>query len=209
MARGGVRQAGLGTVTRDGVTQVTYFGSPLYTFVGDSAAGQFHGQDVAAFMGEFWLVSPSGRPDPGTATVQTEVSPNGIVLAAPTPGGTWRSLYQLTFDPPRTSTCTGACTAVWPPLLTTRPPRAAPGTSRRLLGVLRRPGGSLQVTYAGHPLYRFAYDLAAGAASGLTNGEDLLDPIQDGAWYTISTGGAGITAFGDTFTVVTVAGALG
>lgn len=185
----GVRRAGLGTVTRDGVKQVTYFGQPLYTFVGDTTAGQVNGENVAAFKGVFWLVSPDGRPDPGAATVQTEVSPNGVVLAGATAGGTWRSLYRLTFDPPRSTTCTGACTAIWPPLLTSRAPRPGTGVRRSLLGVLRRPGGSLQVTYAGHPLYRFAFDLGAGAASGLTNGEDLLDSVQDGAWYTVSPQG--------------------
>lgn len=186
----GVRGKELGTVTRDGVTQVTYAGHPLYMFVGDTAPGQFNGEDVAAFKGVFWLVSPDGRPDAGVATVQTEVSPNGVVLAAQTAGGTHRSLYLLTLDPPSHTTCTGDCTAVWPPLLTSRRPRAGIGVNKHLLGVLRRPDGTLQVTYDHHPVYMFAFDLGTMAPSGLTNGEDFADSVQHGIWYTVSPRGA-------------------
>jgi predicted lipoprotein with Yx(FWY)xxD motif len=44
-AGAGVEAALLGTMTRsDGTTQVTYDGKPLYTFVGDNAAGDVNGQ---------------------------------------------------------------------------------------------------------------------------------------------------------------------
>ncbi len=185
VGRHGVRQAGLGTVTRNGVDQVTYYGHPLYTFVKDTAPGQENGENVAAFKGLFWLVSPGGRPDAGRATVDTYVSPNGIVLTAPTAGGAQRSLYLLTYDPRRTSTCTGPCTAIWPPLLTTARPVAGTGAERRLLGTVRRSDGTRQVTYRGQPLYLFAFDLGAGAPPGLTTGEGFLDNMAHGAWYNV------------------------
>jgi len=50
---------------------------------------------------------------------------------------------------------------------------------------VRRPDGSLQVSYRGRPLYHFAFDLGAGAASGLTNGEYLIDAAASGVWYTV------------------------
>lgn len=187
VARRGVRQGALGTVTRDGVTQVTYHGRPLYTFVKDTA---YHpvGEDVTAFKGVFWLDSPTGAPDAGQAKVGLQVSPAGTVLSTPTANGT-RSVYQLTFDPNRDTTCISSCTAIWPPLLSTRRPIAMAGTDQHLLGLIRRPDGARQVTYKGRPLYMFAFDLAPGAPSGLTNGEDFADNLAHGMWYTMSPQG--------------------
>jgi predicted lipoprotein with Yx(FWY)xxD motif len=185
----GVRQRGLGTVTRNGVKQVTYFGQPLYRFIKDTAARQMNGEDVAAFSGTWYLDTPSGRPAVGRATVQTQASPNGVILSAPT-AGAFHSLYTLTADAPRMTTCVGPCAAAWPPLLTSRHAKAAHGARRALTGTIRRPDGTFQVTYRGRPVYFFAFDLGAGAPSGLTNGEDLIDPQAFGNWYNLHTSGA-------------------
>ncbi len=183
VAKNGVQQSGLGTVTRNGLKQVTYFGHPLYRFILDKAAGQMNGEDVAAFDGTWYLDAPSGLAAVGVPTVRTEVSGNGIVLSTPTASG-GRSLYTLSFDPKGKTTCTGPCSGVWPPLLTSGHVLAGPGVQRAGLGTVRRPDGSLQVSYHGHPLYLFAFDLGAGAASGLTNGQYLIDPHASGVWYT-------------------------
>jgi predicted lipoprotein with Yx(FWY)xxD motif len=188
VARGGVRQAGLGTVTRNHVKQVTYFGHPLYRFVGDAAAGQKNGQNFAAFDGMWYLDETSGRPAIGVSTVQTERSANGVVLASPTATGR-RTLYTLSFDGRNKTTCTGPCSGLWPPLLTSGRATAGPGVSRAAIGTIRRPDGSLQVTYHGHPVYMFAFDLGAGAAPGLTNGEYLIDAAAFGVWYTVLPNG--------------------
>jgi predicted lipoprotein with Yx(FWY)xxD motif len=51
----------LGTITRsDGSTQATYNGHPLYTFKGDSAAGQVNGNGVNGFGGLWYAVTASG-----------------------------------------------------------------------------------------------------------------------------------------------------
>ena len=188
MARGGVSQAGLGTVTRNHVRQVTYFGHPLYRFIGDGAAGQKNGQNFPAFNGMWYLDATSGHPAIGVAGVQTERSRNGTVLSSLTALGR-RTLYTLSFDGPNMTTCNGACSALWPPLLTSGRAIAGRGVSQRAIGTLRRPDGSLQVTYHGHPVYRFAFDLGAGAASGLTNGEYLIDAAASGIWYTVTPRG--------------------
>jgi predicted lipoprotein with Yx(FWY)xxD motif len=191
VAKNGVRQRELRTVTRDGVTQVTYFGKPLYGFIADKAANDVNGEDVSAFDGNWYLDHTDGLPAVETPTVSTEVSPNGIVLASSTASGT-RSLYLLTADTPGTSACgtAGGCVALWPPLLTNHRATAGTGTDRHLIGAIRRSDGTFQVTYAGHPLYFFALDLAAGAAAGETNGEHLLDPTPvDGVWYTLLPNG--------------------
>jgi predicted lipoprotein with Yx(FWY)xxD motif len=188
IARGGVRQAGLGTVTRNHVKQVTYFGRPLYGFSGDGAAGQKNGENVPQFNGMWYLDATSGHPAVGQASVRTEPSRIGIVLSAPTAQGR-RTLYTLSFDGPNTTTCTGPCAAFWPPLLTSRRAMAGRGVSQRLIGTLRRPDGSLQVTYRGHPVYRFSFDLGFLAPAGLTRGEYLIDPAASGVWYTVTPRG--------------------
>ena len=185
VAKNGVHQAGLGTVTRNGLTQVTYFGKPLYRFIQDTAPGQMNGEDVAAFKGMWYLDARSGRPAVIVPTVQTEVSRVGIVLSTPTAFSTFRSLYLLSFDTQHMSTCTGVCAAIWPPLLTSRTAHAGVGVSRDGFGTLRRPDGTHQVTFKGHPLYFFAFDLDAFAPSGLTNGEYLIDTPANGVWYTV------------------------
>jgi len=191
VAEHGVRQSDLGTVTRNGVTQVTYFGKPLYGFVADKAANDVNGEDVSAFDGNWYLDHTDGRPAVETPTISTEISPNGIVLSSATASGT-RSLYLLTSDTPRASACgtAGGCVALWPPLLTKHRAIAGTGTDHRLIGTILRTDGTYQVTYAGHPLYFFALDLAAGATAGETNGEHLLDPTPvDGIWYTLLPNG--------------------
>jgi predicted lipoprotein with Yx(FWY)xxD motif len=58
----GVTASKLGTTARsDGKTQVTYNGHPLYTFVGDSKAGDVAGQGLNDFGSTWWVVSPAGN----------------------------------------------------------------------------------------------------------------------------------------------------
>ena len=58
----GATSSMLGTTTRDdGSTQVTYNGHPLYTFVGDTSAGQATGQGINAFGGLWYVVTTAGN----------------------------------------------------------------------------------------------------------------------------------------------------
>lgn len=51
----------LGTTTRrDGTTQVTYGGHPLYYFLADKKPGDVSGQGVNGFGAPWYVVSPSG-----------------------------------------------------------------------------------------------------------------------------------------------------
>jgi predicted lipoprotein with Yx(FWY)xxD motif len=69
------------------------------------------------------------------------------------------ALYLFTHDRSKDSTCYGACAAAWPPyVVAERPACAAREARARLLGSVRRRGGRLQVTYAGHPLYHYVGD---------------------------------------------------
>jgi len=61
-AGGGVTGARLGTIRRaDGRLQVTYFGRPLYYYVGDRKPGQILCQNVTEFGGVWRVVRPTGR----------------------------------------------------------------------------------------------------------------------------------------------------
>jgi predicted lipoprotein with Yx(FWY)xxD motif len=61
VAKGAVQASMLGTVKRGSGTQVTYGRHPLYTFSGDSRAGQVNGEGLK-LNGKFWYaVSPSGK----------------------------------------------------------------------------------------------------------------------------------------------------
>lgn len=46
---------------KDGSTQVTYNGWPLYYFAKDQAPGDTQGQDVEGFGAEWYLISPQGQ----------------------------------------------------------------------------------------------------------------------------------------------------
>jgi predicted lipoprotein with Yx(FWY)xxD motif len=59
---GGARKSLLGTTKRrDGKTQVTYNGHPLYHYVGDAAPGDTNGQGVSAYGARWYAVASSGR----------------------------------------------------------------------------------------------------------------------------------------------------
>jgi predicted lipoprotein with Yx(FWY)xxD motif len=103
------------------------------------------------------------------------------------------TLYLFEQDTGSSSTCTGACAGTWPALATGGAPSAGAGVDAALLGTTTRDDGSTQVTYAGHPLYLYAGDAAAGE----TNGEDV-----GGVWYAVTQTGTaaepGAKAAGDT-----------
>jgi len=80
--------------------------------------------------------------------------------------GSGRSLYEFASDSKGKSTCTGTCLTYWPALAASGTPTAGTGATASLLATFIRGDGTSQVSYAGHPLYYFAQDQAAGATSG-------------------------------------------
>ncbi len=73
---------GFGTIKRaDGKTQATYDGHPLYTYAGDTSAGQVNGNDLKASGGLWWAVTPSGaelgRPAPAASSSSSGGSGGG------------------------------------------------------------------------------------------------------------------------------------
>jgi predicted lipoprotein with Yx(FWY)xxD motif len=81
-------------------------------------------------------------------------------------GSNGHTLYLFQADKNGTSACSGACAAAWPPDTVTGAPKAGSGVNQALLGTIKRPDGTTQITYNGHPLYYFSADTTSGAAHG-------------------------------------------
>ena len=61
-AQGAADRGMLGTTQRkDGTTQVTYNGWPLYTYAGDQAPGEANGNDIDQFGAEWYALQPNGQ----------------------------------------------------------------------------------------------------------------------------------------------------
>lgn len=97
--------------------------------------------------------------------------------------GGGHTLYDFHKDRGATSACYEACAAAWPPLLTDGRPEAEKHASASKLGTTRRNDGTVQVTYAGHPLYTYAADTKPGQANG--NDVDQFG----GEWYALTPQG--------------------
>jgi predicted lipoprotein with Yx(FWY)xxD motif len=98
------------------------------------------------------------------------------------------ALYVFSADRGTTSTCYGACQTAWPPMLTKGAPRVS-GLNASLVGTTKRKNGSLQVTYAGHPLYYW---------SGDTSHTIMCQHVKlhGGYWYVVDPNGTANMAKG-------------
>ncbi|HET7053959.1 MAG TPA: hypothetical protein VFI09_08605 [Solirubrobacterales bacterium] len=76
------------------------------------------------------------------------------------------TLYDFHKDKGTKSACYGACANAWPPLTTSGAAKAMKGAEASKLGTTKRSDGTVQVTYAGHPLYTFVEDAKPGEAKG-------------------------------------------
>ena len=97
------------------------------------------------------------------------------------------TLYLFKADKRGKSACYGQCATYWPPLLKKGALTAGTGLKAKLLGTTKRKNGTRQVTYAGHPLYRFKLDKHAGEVEG--QGQDFFG----GKWYVLSAAGRTVT----------------
>jgi predicted lipoprotein with Yx(FWY)xxD motif len=126
-------------------------------------------------------VPPTTDP---SLTLTVQRSPVGPILA--TGGGA--TLYDFAPDTPTHSACLDdGCTFQWPPLLMQGPARVGRGVDPSLVGTLRRPNGSTQLSYGGHPLYTYANDGTAGVVLG--QGIDQ----NGGLWYVLDPAGKQVT----------------
>ena len=121
----------------------------------------------------------SSSSSSSAVTVKTASSPLGTILV----DQDGKTLYLFEADSMDKSNCSGGCLALWPAVMADGKATAGNGVSAGMIGTAT---GSSQVTYAGHPLYWFSGDTAAGD----TNGEGLTD--FGGAWYAVSPAGKAV-----------------
>ncbi len=136
--------------------------------------------------GSAWAFSAAATAAPTahaarSATVRLAHTSAGTILVT----GSGFTLYEFTADKRDRDHClkVSGCTSVWPPLTVSGHPTAGTGASRSRLGTIRIGHGRHQVTYAGHPLYRYTGDRARGDTSYIGAKE------FGGSWYGLTASG--------------------
>jgi predicted lipoprotein with Yx(FWY)xxD motif len=176
----GIDASKLGTITRkDGTTQITYNGHPLYYWSKDTKAGDVTGQGI----GDIWFaLNPSGSLITTGVTPAVKLGKNDT-LGSYLTDGNGNSLYIFLMDTSNKSACSDACAANWPPLYGSAKP--ADGLDAAKFGTLMRPDGTMQVTFNGHPLYLWSKDAKPGDVTG--------QGIKN-VWYVVSPLGEAVKA---------------
>lgn len=133
---------------------------------------------LAAAAGAGWASRQSPPGQPVSRTVLRTARIGGVTVLTDARGFT---VYWFAPDTATTSKCTGGCARKWPPL--TGLVTAGPGITGHL-GTITRPGGTVQATYNGHPLYTASVDTRPGQAKG----NDL--DASGGIWHEVRISGA-------------------
>jgi predicted lipoprotein with Yx(FWY)xxD motif len=161
-------------------------------YYGTSLKGKSAGLLIAPVVVALAIAGCGGGGSAKTPSPKTAASSSPTLrLAGLEPGkalvdAQGRTLYLFEADKGDKSTCNGACASLWPPATVTGKTTAGPGLSANEIGTTKRSDGERQLTYNGHPLYRYAADTKPGEANG-----QGLD--QFGAeWYVLNARGSKI-----------------
>jgi predicted lipoprotein with Yx(FWY)xxD motif len=128
----------------------------------DSTSGGAYGGKGGSASETAAAQSPPGA-ESGVAVLTVAGAPGVGPVLVDAKGFT---VYDFHKDKGTTSSCYAACAGVWPPVLTEGAATAGEGATASKLGTTKRKDGSVQVTYAGHPLYTYAADKKPGEANG-------------------------------------------
>ena len=133
--------------------------------------------------------SPTAASQPAatqasSSSALVKTASNGTLKATVLVNAQGMTLYHLSGEEGGKFICTSsACVQVWHPLTVTT---ASTPTGSVALATVKRPDGSVQVTYKGEPLYTFAQDTAPGQA----NGQGIKDV---GTWSAVVLEAGGAT----------------
>jgi predicted lipoprotein with Yx(FWY)xxD motif len=115
----------------------------------------------------------------GSDTTVSARTVNGASVLVDSAG---KALYAPAQEKGGKIMCTGSCTSIWMPLTIASGKPTGPGN----LGTVKRPGGKLQVTAGGRPLYTFAQD-QTGTVNG--NGANDMFGGRSFTWHVITSKG--------------------
>jgi predicted lipoprotein with Yx(FWY)xxD motif len=142
-------------------------------------------ESTAAAAAPATTTSAPATASAGGAALTAMSTSLGTVLVA---GPKHLTVYLFEGDKGTTSTCSGACASIWPPVSapSSGTPKVEGGLNASLLGTTTRSDGSKQLTYAGHPLYYYAADHEQGQTTG--QGLDTFGAH----WYVLGSTGSAI-----------------
>ena len=117
----------------------------------------------------------TGSRSSSAVLVKSAANPLGTILV----DSQGMTLYHLSGEQNSKFICTStACVGIWHPLIA--PSSGTPSGEVSSLGTVKRPDGTMQVTYKGTPLYTFTGD----QKSGETKGQGIKDV---GTWSAVTT----------------------
>jgi len=165
-------------------------GRPRLTWIG-VAAGRLeaHGRSLGGERRQ----PAGGCGGGGNSTTTGAAGGNAALRVAQTDVGKvlvdaqGRTLYLFEKDAGGMSSCFGECANDWPPARATRNPTVGGGLTAAKAAATARSDGKPELTYNGHPLYRFEGDHKPGDTTGQN-----VDAFG-GEWYAVSPTGDEVT----------------
>jgi predicted lipoprotein with Yx(FWY)xxD motif len=149
---------------------------------GDSSTTQGSSTTATTAYNRYGNSGTTSSTPATTGTSAAVVSSATTRLGATLVDTAGHTLYEYQPDPTGSSTCTGGCATLWPPLTTTTATvSVGTGLAASLFTTVAGESGAQVVAVAGHALYRFSGDKNAGD----TNGQGLA-----GVWHAASPNGA-------------------
>ena len=135
---------------------------------------------MAALIATVTAATASAAAQHGT-TIRLEATQAGKILTA----NNGFTLYQFSRDSHNKDVCVklSGCKDIWPAVTTKAKPVATKGVNAKLLGTIKLPNGSRQVTYGGHPLYKYSGDL------GPRQTDYIGISASGGTWYGVNAKG--------------------
>jgi predicted lipoprotein with Yx(FWY)xxD motif len=137
---------------------------------------------LVAGAGVGWALQAAGPPAPRPDTAATILHTRNIGDVTVLTDDEGYTLYWFGPDTATKSACQGDCARNWQPV--SGPVAWGPGVTGTI-GAIVRPGGSLQATYDGHPLYTTAADTGPGQ----TKGNGVWS--HGGEWHEVTVPGRG------------------
>ncbi|MEU9145546.1 SCO0930 family lipoprotein [Streptomyces sp. NPDC048349] len=173
----------LGSVARaDGTRQLTLAGWPVYRYAKDAKPGDALGEGVG---GTWHALGADGKPAAAAkkapaAGAELSVAQNAM-LGAILADGEGRTLYRFDKDSawPMKIGCLDACLDTWKPAKPVDKSKVS-GIPAELIGSVKRPDGSEQLTIDCWPVYSFTGDKEPGDISGHN---------KQGLWFAVTDKG--------------------